>query len=185
MLKINLEELFELPERKLVKELKGVELDIPTDDGEKTVKISSGTIKVEMKSFEELEVSGEFKFSISLVCSRCLSSFKRDFHVEFFVRFLEASRFAPAGDVELNDELLEVQYFSGVEIDLTPVLRDSAALVLPMKPLCKPDCKGLCPICGKNLNEGPCSCKIQEHASSPFSALISLKKKLEGSDGGS
>lgn len=50
----------------------------------------------------------------------------------------------------------------GPEINLAGLLWEEFVLALPVKPLCKPDCQGLCPTCGKNRNEGPCSCAPNE-----------------------
>ena len=47
-------------------------------------------------------------------------------------------------------------------LDLAPLLREEAILAIPMDALCRPDCAGLCPECGKNLNEGPCDCQPEE-----------------------
>jgi len=71
-------------------------------------------------------------------CSRCLNDFCRDFDK----------------DVQLN----YITDKSEPTIDLDSDIRDEIILGYPIKPLCKPDCKGLCPKCGKNLNEGSCQC---------------------------
>jgi len=71
-------------------------------------------------------------------CSRCLNDFCRDFDK----------------DVQLN----YIADKSEPTIDLDSDIRDEIILGYPIKPLCKPDCKGLCPKCGKNLNEGSCQC---------------------------
>jgi DUF177 domain-containing protein len=61
-------------------------------------------------------------------------------------------------------------------IDLGPVLREYAVLEIPISPLCKPDCKGLCPICGNNLNE--CTCNHADDSVDPrLAALRSLLEK--------
>lgn len=60
-------------------------------------------------------------------------------------------------------------------IDLSPLVREVAILDLPMRPLCKPDCQGLCMVCGQNLNEGDCGC--EEDDIDP--RLASLKALLE------
>lgn len=67
-------------------------------------------------------------------------------------------------------------------IDLMPLMRSSLVLDIPVIPLCADDCKGLCPVCGKNLNEGPCDC-IQEEsvgANNPFAALKDFVADAEG-----
>ena len=61
-------------------------------------------------------------------------------------------------------------------IDLEPLLRTAVSLALPFSPLCTEDCKGLCPRCGANLNEGPCDCEPEDElpSSNPFAVLRNL-----------
>lgn len=62
-------------------------------------------------------------------------------------------------------------------LDLTPLVREEAIAGLPIGVLCRPDCAGLCPNCGQNLNEGPCDCE-KEPIDPRFAALRSLKDDL-------
>jgi uncharacterized protein len=59
---------------------------------------------------------------------------------------------------EMDDEDLETSYYRDDQIDLSELLREQFYLALPMKPLCRDDCRGLCPECGINLNAGTCTC---------------------------
>ena len=77
---------------------------------------------------------------VYMECSRCLNEFEIDFKKNLRLSY------------SLNK--------SDREIDLSPDIRDQIILDYPINPLCSPDCKGLCPNCGKNLNEGGCSCAI-------------------------
>lgn len=61
-------------------------------------------------------------------------------------------------DEEAQEDEDVVHFFEGDEIDLLPYVEQAIFLVMPMKTLCRPDCKGLCPQCGINLNENECSC---------------------------
>jgi uncharacterized protein len=60
------------------------------------------------------------------------------------------------------------------QIDLEPLLREYALLEFPISPVCKPDCKGLCPLCGENLNKTDCGHRLE--SDSPFAALKDLLK---------
>ena len=66
----------------------------------------------------------------------------------------------PEQKLEADD--LDVQFYSGDEIDLLPPIRDHVAFEIPMRPLCAGDCLGLCPQCGSNLSKTKCSCEKQE-----------------------
>ena len=87
------------------------------------------------------------------LCSRCLTTVKEP------IQFQINEMFYQAGKVE-NDK--EAETFSDEQIDFTDIIQRSILENLPMKVVCKEDCKGLCPKCGKNLNEGNCDCDHTE-----------------------
>ena len=82
-----------------------------------------------------------------MICGRCLKPVKVEIPVEIFENFSIT-----------GNEKEETETFSGDSIDLTSVAARGILTGLPMKVICDNDCKGLCPICGKDLNEGDCSC---------------------------
>ena len=90
-------------------------------------------------------------------CSRCLEeySFRLDHPFAFVLTPRAATGTEPA---ELSADDLELSYYQGEEIDLTPLVHEQTILALPTRPLCGEDCRGLCPRCGANLNSGPCGC---------------------------
>ncbi len=87
------------------------------------------------------------------LCSRCLE------RVRVPIQFNINEMFYPSGSVE-NEK--EAETFCDDEMDLTDVIQRSILENLPMKVVCKEECKGLCPKCGKNLNEGDCDCNDTE-----------------------
>jgi len=97
--------------------------------------------------------------TVKLACSRCLESFSIEVEGETSAVFVE--REAAGGDEvkRLADDDQDVFYFDGEQIDLFDPLRDLVALSIPMQPLCKAECKGLCQSCGVNLNRTQCSCE--------------------------
>jgi uncharacterized protein len=78
-------------------------------------------------------------------------------------------------DLELSREDLEDFHFEGDSIDLTEILREQIVLALPMYPRCKEDCRGLCSVCGANLNLGECGCDRSE-IDPRWAALKTLSK---------
>jgi uncharacterized protein len=84
---------------------------------------------------------------INLECVRCLSSFMQILHIDFTELYAFSQRFATDSGLIMPE--------TGI-IDLAPVMRDYILLEIPISPLCRPYCKGLCPICGNNLNESTC-----------------------------
>jgi uncharacterized protein len=118
---------------------------------------------------EGILFSGRVRASAQLECARCLKGFTEP--VDLKVRELYA-----APGQELGDDVYEVK---GLEADLEPMLRDAIALALPLNPLCRPDCKGLCGICGTDWNEGPCDCRVDD-VDPRWAPLDALRERLEG-----
>ncbi|MBR1841782.1 MAG: DUF177 domain-containing protein [Oscillospiraceae bacterium] len=96
-----------------------------------------------------LSAVGSVEASFSCVCARCLRALEKSLSIPFTAYLAE----------ELQDEDSEDYYLiEGDEVDIGEVARDALVLNMPTRFLCDEDCKGLCPKCGKNLNEGPCDC---------------------------
>jgi uncharacterized protein len=68
-----------------------------------------------------------------------------------------------------------VSYYEGDGLDLADVVREQVLLALPMQKLCRPDCQGICPVCGVNRNETTCQCKLQQ-VDERWAALKNLKQ---------
>jgi uncharacterized protein len=94
-------------------------------------------------------IQGTLHAQTSVACTRCLAPLELPYEVEFSELFVH-----PASP-DKNDPYV---VHEGGYIDLTPIMREEAILAIPMRVLCSPDCKGLCPECGQNLNEGTCDC---------------------------
>jgi len=103
---------------------------------------------------------------VSMECVRCLTDFQQSLHVDFTELYAFSQRYMTESGLIMPE--------SGI-IDLSPVLREYILLEIPISPLCRPDCKGLCPVCGNNLNES--TCNHDDEAGDP--RLASLKKLLE------
>ena len=107
-------------------------------------------------------VSGDT--AIAMQCSRCLEPFEQPVHVEIEEAFIPTVDLATGQllqtDAEDEDEALLINEHH--ILDLSEILRQSILLALPMTPLCKPDCKGFCPVCGANLNVESCTCQTEE-----------------------
>ena len=107
------------------------------------------------------------RFSVPLTgpCRRCLKSVALDEPVELIRSWVpEPTPAAPARRHEAESEgsfdpaLADEETYAGKEIDLRPAVREQILLQIPAPPLCAEDCKGLCPRCGKDLNEAECGC---------------------------
>lgn len=133
-------------------------------------------------------LKGMLRYEQTLVCMRCLKELvepvEADVEILLLVEEDEGARFAAddeAEEVELSEEELGVLILPEEEVDTEPILLEHLQLNVPMKPLCRPDCKGLCPRCGADLNEGECDCDTTS-VDPRWAALAGLKDQLEDDD---
>lgn len=109
-----------------------------------------------------IEVQGAFKGGVVLSCARCLKDCTVAIAAEFKEYFL-LPRYAPSDeDLELSPEDLDISFMDADEIDLIDIVEEQIWLNIPMKPLCAEGCRGLCSICGMDLNSGECGCERGE-----------------------
>jgi DUF177 domain-containing protein len=104
----------------------------------------------------EVFVRGRLAATVPQTCGRCLEAFPARVDVPVDVRLMPKP--AAADSVELGADDLDVDFYENDELDVTRVVENEATLALPMKPLCREDCRGLCPACGANRNVAPCTC---------------------------
>jgi uncharacterized protein len=86
-------------------------------------------------------------------CARCLTEIEQPVSSRFTELFIYPPETAPEGALTVGDD---------VHLNLAPLVREDMLLSIPMQALCRPDCKGLCPRCGQNWNEGSCACAHEE-----------------------
>jgi uncharacterized protein len=110
------------------------------------------------KDKDKFRLVGHVTTELELACSRCLEPFRLPVAAPFDLRYLPVSEVSSDGEREVGDEDLETSYYENDAIDLNELLREQFYLALPMKPLCRDDCRGLCAQCGTNLNTGSCDC---------------------------
>jgi len=107
---------------------------------------------------DTVTIEGPVTARMSLSCSRCLQGFDLDLSLRMAIKLTEKSKSPDAEEMELHNEDLDVYYYEGDEIDLDPYVYEEVMLNMPMRPLCREECKGICPTCGKNRNTEPCDC---------------------------
>jgi uncharacterized protein len=114
------------------------------------------------KDKDRFRLEGTVRTVLELTCSRCLESYQMPVDIPFDVRYLPASEAAGGEEREVEEEDLDTGVYRDDQINLNEVLREQFYLALPMKPLCREDCAGLCPQCGTNRNVAPCSCATEQ-----------------------
>lgn len=125
-------------------------------------------------------LDGVLAVTVLLECDRCLTTFRHPVDSRFKIDFEllpgpEEAQGADQDHICSSDEMDTVFLHEPV-IDVYSVLRQQLLLALPVKRLCRDDCRGLCPGCGADLNNEPCVCQGVA-APSPFSVLARLKKE--------
>jgi uncharacterized protein len=158
----------------------------------------SGTLA--RRGGDRFELKGRITATLQLSCGRCLTAFPQAVNTTVDLTYIpERLPVAPARDavkadapkgpakgakappveeeVELRDEDLDTAYYREHVLDLAEMLREQFYLALPMQPLCRPDCQGLCPECGIDRNLDTCQCKTEwvDPRLSVLKALVTRK----------
>ncbi|MCX5812176.1 MAG: DUF177 domain-containing protein [Proteobacteria bacterium] len=111
-----------------------------------------------VRKFENnVRLEGSIGCSLSLMCGRCLDVFPFKIQTWLDIGLIKKAP-VPDTELELAGEDLEVYYYEGDEIDINPLVYEEVLLNIPIKPLCREDCRGLCAVCGKNNNIEECYC---------------------------
>jgi len=123
-------------------------------------------------------IEGEVRTRVTLECSRCLEVFTREIRGDFSIvaKKLRKGEAPPRHSGEdIRDEDIDLVIIDNDtnEIDITEFVRDAVLLAIPLKPVCDEGCKGLCSVCGQNLNEGDCGCR-RERVDSRWKTLSGL-----------
>ncbi len=172
----------------------------PSGIGDEIVGVDEGTDVSVVGSFDSivdgLILNARISAPVHAECTRCLKPIQRDWtvNVTSFFPYEDKSAAGKGGKAGKNGKEEEVDIIAGEDeakdtyplldggawADLEALLRDTLVEELPLQPLCKPDCKGLCSQCGIDLNENP----DHQHDMTDirFAALEGLKAKLEGKE---
>jgi uncharacterized protein len=138
----------------------------------------------------DLYLEGELRGELDLECGRCLARYRQPIRERFRLVLEPAGDRVPADPegaaalardgLYLSDEL-EAGWFSGSELELGGFFKEVVSLLFPVQPLCREDCRGLCPSCGVDRNLEPCAC-AEASPSSPFAALRGLRSQMTGGE---
>jgi len=119
---------------------------------------------------------GRAATTLEIACGRCLEPFTFQVDAPFDLRYEPLTPTSGAGEHEVPPEDMDTAFYENDEIDLGQLMQERFYLALPMKPICKDDCRGLCANCGTNLNNATCDCKT-EWDDPRLAALKALKKE--------
>jgi len=127
---------------------------------------------------KDIRISGDFATKVEVTCARCLEPVIQEVAKTFDLLYRPQGSDAGKEELSVTAAEAEVGYYRGEGLLLEDVLREQVLLALPLKAICREDCKGLCPHCGGNLNQEQCNCA--EPMEDPrWSALKDLREKLQ------
>lgn len=127
----------------------------------------SGTARV-TRTAQGLLVQMVMHATLVTECVRCLTDFQLPLEIDFTELYAFSKKSTTESELTLPED---------AHINLRPLIREYMLLDIPIKPLCSPDCKGLCPICGENLNEHQC-----DHGPDTFDPRLSVLRSLLDED---
>ena len=103
-------------------------------------------------------VTGTIRVTVALTCARCLARMEKVLEPSLQMVFEPAHASPTRTETQIRNRDLGLSFFEGNEIDLGPEIHQAVLLAIPHKPICRADCRGLCPSCGANLNVESCQC---------------------------
>jgi uncharacterized protein len=144
-------------------------------DREPLLEISPVLLEGEISRIEKgFTLEALLSYSGRLECSRCLAGYPFETREDFTL--LLTKRVAPSGDeTPLQSEELDEYFYDDPVISVAPISEERIQMAVPMKPLCREECRGLCPMCGEDLNVTECGCAA-ESVDPRWEALRLLKK---------
>ena len=127
---------------------------------------------------EDIRLRAAYSAGFEIPCARCIEPVPLTLAGDFDLIFRPEEADADPGEHAITPDETEIGYYQKSGLSLEDVVREQVLLSLPGRTLCKPDCKGLCPRCGQNLNLATCSCG-DAPADPRWNALAGLADKLE------
>ena len=126
----------------------------------------------------DIRLRGRFAGRFQVPCARCVEPVEIPLAADYDLIFRPVAADSEATERSITAQETEIGYYQRDSLVLEDVLREQVLLSLPVRTLCKPDCKGLCPRCGVNRNSQVCSCEVGP-SDSRWEALAGLRSRIE------
>jgi uncharacterized protein len=127
----------------------------------------------------DIRLRADWHGDFSLLCARCVEPVPTPLKGRFDLIFRPHSADANPGEHAISADETEIGYYEESGLELNDVVREQVLLSLPSRTLCQPDCKGLCPHCGQNLNQATCNCNSTEQHDPRWDALSGLAASVK------
>jgi uncharacterized protein len=122
---------------------------------------AKGSAHLLNRSLGEIRVEGDLRVTIGGTCDRCVEPASVAVENHFDLVYMPAAVAPKGGEDEIDEAGVEVGFYEGSGLELNEVLREVVLLALPMQMTCSEDCRGVCPKCGQNRNQGDCGCRVE------------------------
>jgi len=126
-----------------------------------------------------VELSARLEARVRMECSRCLDPFESEISTDFQLTLVPDAAEFGVGEARVRDEDVSLFYATEGLVSLVDIATEQVFLNLPLKPVCDPACRGLCPTCGANQNRIECGCRNEE-MDPRLAPLLEFKKKTDG-----
>jgi uncharacterized protein len=137
---------------------------------------ASGEAALVPDSAGEIRIQGRLSVEMVAACDRCLEPARFPIEAGFDLYYQPAAAIAREEEVGIDEAESEIGFYEGGGIELEDVLRERILLELPMQRICGEDCKGICPMCGRNRNQAACDCRMED-AAGRWAALGKLEHR--------
>jgi len=144
----------------------------PVDERVQLTEPAAVTGKVRL-SGNEVFVNGHVETRAQVECDRCLKTVDLPVSADFALEYITGDDYESSAVAELTEAEMSVAVFDGKGIDVDEVVKEQILLAVPTRMLCREDCKGICPECGKDLNTGECQC-VKDDIDPRWAALKNL-----------
>jgi len=159
-------------------------LDLGADVRQRALLTTSGRAQLveehhgKHQVIKDIRLAGELQTGLELPCARCLEPVMQDVNRKFDLLYRPQGTDAGQEELSVTAAEAEIGYYRGEGLLLEDVLREQVLLSAPYRVLCREDCQGLCPVCGKNRNAELCAC-TQPTGDPRWAALKEIRGKME------
>jgi uncharacterized protein len=126
----------------------------------------------------DIRVHGDFSTTLEVPCARCLDPVVSDVRNTYDLLYRPEGSDAGKEELSVTAAEAEISYYAGNGLELKDVLQEQVLLAVPLKMVCRTDCKGLCPSCGRNRNLEPCDC-AEKNEDPRWAGLQDIRKQLK------
>lgn len=133
-----------------------------------------GSAELLANTLGEIRIRGHLRVKMGCECDRCLEPAEFPLDSDFDLFYRPEARDGFEEEVKIDEGESEIAFYEGDGVDLKDVLREYVLLSLPMQRICRPDCHGICPMCGQNRNLAECGCEAK-----PLDDRWSALKKVQ------